>query len=99
MRPAVPFLATLVTSISSCAGAPSRPAVPAGCAKDTDCKGERVCERGACVEPAPPPPPPVDAAPPPRPAGPPPYAMARGGPRHLGRVSGRVPLQPPAAIW
>jgi hypothetical protein len=22
-----------------------------GCAKDTDCKGSRVCERGACVEP------------------------------------------------
>ena len=21
------------------------------CAKDTDCKGERVCERGACVDP------------------------------------------------
>lgn len=24
-----------------------------GCVKDTDCKGERVCEAGACVEPAP----------------------------------------------
>lgn len=23
----------------------------AGCAKDTDCKGNRVCDRGACVEP------------------------------------------------
>jgi hypothetical protein len=46
-----------------------------GCTKDTDCKGERICEAGVCVEPksttpvaAPPPPPPppviapVDAA-------------------------------------
>lgn len=23
-----------------------------GCSKDTDCKGSRVCDRGACVEPA-----------------------------------------------
>jgi hypothetical protein len=22
-----------------------------GCSKDTDCKGERICERGACVNP------------------------------------------------
>lgn len=29
--------------------APSEP-VP-GCSKDTDCKGNRICERGACVEP------------------------------------------------
>lgn len=43
-----------------------------GCTKDTDCKGERICEAGACVAPqqtaAPPPPlpaatvPPADAA-------------------------------------
>ena len=25
---------------------------PAGCSKDTDCKGERVCKAGACVEPS-----------------------------------------------
>jgi hypothetical protein len=24
---------------------------PAGCAKDTDCKGERICVEGACVDP------------------------------------------------
>lgn len=34
-------------------------AEPSGCAKDTDCKGDRVCERGACVSPAPRPPPAV----------------------------------------
>lgn len=29
------------------------PAVPAGCAKDTDCKGDRICTNGACVDPPP----------------------------------------------
>ena len=24
---------------------------PSGCSKDTDCKGNRICERGLCVEP------------------------------------------------
>jgi len=32
--------------------ASSRPAM-AGCEKDTDCKGDRICESGACVEPTP----------------------------------------------
>ena len=33
---------------------PAAPAEPAaaGCTKDTDCKGSRVCDRGVCVEPA-----------------------------------------------
>jgi hypothetical protein len=30
---------------------PSRPATPPGCARDTDCKGERICVSGACVDP------------------------------------------------
>jgi hypothetical protein len=30
---------------------------PTGCGKDTDCKGDRVCEAGACVDPRPAPPP------------------------------------------
>ena len=37
------------------AGAPLAPAAPgpppAGCAKDTDCKGDRICVQGACVDP------------------------------------------------
>jgi len=47
-----------------------------GCTKDTDCKGERVCEAGRCVNPAPsgapvvaepaPSPPPLPQPPPPR---------------------------------
>src|SRR5438128_203330 len=54
----------------------------ADCTKDTDCKGDRICERGACVSPSeraqPPPPqpeyvppPPVRPAPRPRPTSPP----------------------------
>jgi hypothetical protein len=35
------------------ANAPKAGAVAAGCAKDTDCKGDRICERGQCVAPAP----------------------------------------------
>ena len=30
--------------------APARPA-PAGCGKDTDCKGDRICVKGECVAP------------------------------------------------
>lgn len=29
------------------------PPVSTGCAKDTDCKGSRVCKAGACVDPVP----------------------------------------------
>jgi hypothetical protein len=48
-------------------------AARADCAKDTECKGDRVCERGRCVAPAAAPPPsPPPPAPPPAPAGPPP---------------------------
>src|SRR5690349_2243863 len=42
----------------------------AQCTKDTDCKGERICERGTCVLPAeraPPPRPEYTAPPPPPP--------------------------------
>ncbi len=35
-------------------GAPAGPAPPiGGCTKDTDCKGERICEKGQCTEPRP----------------------------------------------
>lgn len=36
-----------------------------GCTKDTDCKGERVCEEGRCVNPTPTAPPPPAPTPPP----------------------------------
>jgi len=47
-----------VVAVLACGGAaPEAPAAPAGtaqsgaCAKDTDCKGERVCVNGSCVNP------------------------------------------------
>jgi hypothetical protein len=33
------------------AGPPSAPPAGSGCSKDTDCKGDRVCSRGQCVDP------------------------------------------------
>lgn len=57
----------------------------ADCTKDTDCKGDRICERGACVAPSertqtpPPPPPEYVAPPPPRPSRPRPVAPANEG--------------------
>lgn len=35
------------------ASAPSTPPVPAGCTYDTQCKGERICRDGTCVDPEP----------------------------------------------
>jgi len=32
---------------------PSGPAAAPGCTKDLDCKGDRVCNDGVCVEPRP----------------------------------------------
>lgn len=43
------------------AGAASRPA--AGCTKDADCKGARICQQGRCVNPPAPPAPPAAAPP------------------------------------
>jgi hypothetical protein len=41
-----------VASASAPAAAPSStPPSPGGCSKDTDCKGDRVCDRGNCVAP------------------------------------------------
>jgi hypothetical protein len=33
---------------------PAQPAAPppAGCGKDTDCKGDRICQAGVCTDPA-----------------------------------------------
>ena len=40
------------TMAASQAPPPARPSPsPPGCTKDTDCKGDRVCNAGACVEP------------------------------------------------
>ena len=41
------FMLTIAISTSQLVGI-----AHAGCEKDTDCKGERICESGACVDPA-----------------------------------------------
>jgi len=43
---------TPMASAGAVAGAASTPSVFAQCGKDTDCKGDRVCEKGACTAPA-----------------------------------------------
>ena len=86
-----------------------------GCSKDRDCKGDRICERGACVEPhrAAPSPPrtagvvrapdggPAAAKPsaPGEMRGPAPVAMLGGGPQHTGRAPGAVPQSEPKLLW
>jgi hypothetical protein len=68
----------------------------AQCSKDTDCKGERICEAGACVaaSAALPPPPAAPAAVPPttEPAPAPPPAASQD------RVVAPRPLEPPPAV-
>ncbi len=56
------WLATSAVAIAStlyvllaCAATPqdttAAPTPAAACAKDTDCKGDRICEKGTCVSP------------------------------------------------
>jgi hypothetical protein len=44
-QPAAPVAASTSTPTPA-------PAATAGCTKDTDCKGDRVCDRGTCTAPA-----------------------------------------------
>ncbi len=66
------FLILAVAAISGCnpgadTNAPAsaqQAAVPAQCMKDVDCKGDRICEQGACMAPSPASPQPILAKPP-----------------------------------
>jgi hypothetical protein len=63
-------LGLLAASSAAFAQSPPPPAnPPAGCAKDTDCKGNRVCSAGQCIE----------SAPSPEAGGPPPGAPGAKG--------------------
>ena len=42
-------LAALITGCTA-ASAPATAAAPDACAKDTDCKGSRLCVAGACAD-------------------------------------------------
>lgn len=46
-------LTLLTLAISGCDKAEQTTALTGQCAKDTDCKGERICESGQCVNPQP----------------------------------------------
>lgn len=53
LHPVTMALALLLAAAALAGCKKSEPAAPAaGCAKDTDCKGDRVCAKGECVEPA-----------------------------------------------
>lgn len=68
----------------------------AGCTKDTDCKGDRICEKGACVAPRPP-----EAAVSATSRAPAPATgkWARGGPGHAGPTKGKGPTEEPKELW
>lgn len=86
-------------------GCPHEAILPAGCAKDTDCKGARICVAHACVDPATPlvsapdggprgpPSAPHDAALPPPSAGPSPQFHVDAA--HTGRSPFRIPTRAP----
>lgn len=82
-------------------GCPATHPPSGGCGKDTDCKGERVCVEGECVEPE------VHA---PAPADPNTHAEAmptagqdrrwfRGGPAHAGASAAVGPVDEPTELW
>ena len=86
-------------AVAGCSGTQAR---TVGCGKDTDCKDPRVCERGACVEPARAP---GDAgsdavaASSATVVGAPPFAMFGGDARHTGRRGGPAPRAQPTELW
>ena len=45
------YACTTASAPSAPAAAPAAASGFAGCGKDTDCKGDRICERGTCVNP------------------------------------------------
>ncbi len=56
-HPAIPalILAALLTPMAAAQSGCSKKKSTSACAKDTDCKGNRICERGECVDPTRPP--------------------------------------------
>jgi hypothetical protein len=51
MRPNAATAFLFVVALAACEGSKSAPAESAGCTKDTDCKGERICENAHCTAP------------------------------------------------
>jgi outer membrane protein assembly factor BamB len=98
----VPGLALIALAVSAAPGcqwteSTEAPAArgESGCTKDTDCKGDRICEAGICVAPRPPEPP-VATAPAPASSA---VGWARGGPGHPGPTAAKGPTEEPKEIW
>lgn len=69
-----------------------------GCGKDVDCKGERICSEGSCIDP-PMEPEPEPAAEPEAPETPTPRTWYRGGPGHAGASAATGPTEEPSPLW
>lgn len=90
-----PWIA-LCVALGGCFGSEATEAPAArdgGCSKDTDCKGDRICEAGVCVAPRPA----LADAPARIPEGPPQGGWTRGGPGQPAR--GRGPVKEPRELW
>ena len=98
--PVVPIL--LMGAIAALTGCPGTetPEEVSGCRSDQECKGDRICESGACVAPRPPGAGAIGTAPPPMQAAQPLASRwTRGGPglAHPSRGSG--PEGQPVVVW
>ena len=51
MRPNAATAFLFVVALAACEGSKGASAESAGCTKDTDCKGDRICESGRCIAP------------------------------------------------
>ena len=51
MRPLAAVAVLFVAALAACEGSKGAPAESAGCTKDTDCKGDRICESAHCTAP------------------------------------------------
>ena len=52
MRPSPAGAVLLFVALAACEGPRAGPVEAAGCGKDTDCKGDRICENARCTAPA-----------------------------------------------
>jgi len=51
MRPNAATAFLFIVALAACEGSKGAPVESAGCGKDTDCKGDRVCENARCTAP------------------------------------------------
>jgi outer membrane protein assembly factor BamB len=91
-----------ISALGALAGCPGTesPDEVSGCRSDQECKGDRICEAGACVAPRPPEAGAIGTAPPPMQAA---QLLTsgwtRGGPGHPRPTVGAAPEAQPVALW